>query len=130
MSEKRETRVPESGTAETRGPRCGRRGSSAGRMWISPPVPHADIQISPGKREGAECRGVAGRARSRHVPISGTNLDVDARECAEVQIRPALLPPLFDAAQRIVGIAEFRFYAIADGIENVLYGRTRPVKAP
>lgn len=36
---------------------------------------------------------------------------------------------VYDAAQRIFGIADFRFYAIADGIRHVLYGRSGPVKA-
>ena len=33
-------------------------------------------------------------------------------------------------AWRIVGVAEFRFYAIADGIKDVLYGRSRAPTAP
>lgn len=37
---------------------------------------------------------------------------------------------VYEAAQRIYGIAAFRFYAIADGIRHVLYGRTAPVRAP
>jgi hypothetical protein len=37
---------------------------------------------------------------------------------------------VYEAAQRIFGVAEFRFYAIADGIKNVLYSRSRAVRAP
>ena len=37
---------------------------------------------------------------------------------------------VYKAAQRIFGVAEFRFYAIADGIKNVLYGRSRAPTAP
>jgi hypothetical protein len=37
---------------------------------------------------------------------------------------------VYEAAQRIFGIAEFRFYAIADGIRQALYGRSGPSKAP
>jgi hypothetical protein len=36
---------------------------------------------------------------------------------------------VYEAAQRIFGVAEFRFYAIADGIKNVLFGRSRAVRA-
>ena len=37
---------------------------------------------------------------------------------------------VYKAAQRIFGIAEFRFYAIADGIKNSLFGRSRRIQAP
>lgn len=37
---------------------------------------------------------------------------------------------VYKAAQRIYGIADFRFYAVADGIKNVLYGRSGGLKAP
>jgi hypothetical protein len=37
---------------------------------------------------------------------------------------------VYEAAQRVFGIAEFRFYAIADGIRQALYGRSGPPKAP
>ena len=37
---------------------------------------------------------------------------------------------VYEAAKRIYGIAEFRLYAIADGIKNVLYGRSGAVRAP
>jgi hypothetical protein len=35
-----------------------------------------------------------------------------------------------EASKRIFGIAGFRFYALADGIQNVLYGRSRGVRPP
>ena len=37
---------------------------------------------------------------------------------------------VYEAAQRIFGIADFRFYAIADGIRQALYGRSGAPKAP
>jgi hypothetical protein len=37
---------------------------------------------------------------------------------------------VYEAAQRIFGIADFRFYAIADGIRQALYGRSGPLEAP
>jgi len=37
---------------------------------------------------------------------------------------------VYEAAQRIFGIADFRFYAIADGIRQALYGRSGASKAP
>jgi hypothetical protein len=37
---------------------------------------------------------------------------------------------VYEAAQRIFGIADFRFYAIADGIRQALYGRSAPPKTP
>jgi hypothetical protein len=37
---------------------------------------------------------------------------------------------VYEAAQRIFGVAEFRFYAVADGIRQALYGRSGPSKAP
>jgi hypothetical protein len=37
---------------------------------------------------------------------------------------------VYEAAQRIFGISEFRFYAIADGIKNALFGRSGGIKAP
>ena len=35
---------------------------------------------------------------------------------------------VYEAVHRIFGIAEFRFYAIADGIRNTLYGRSGALK--
>lgn len=35
-----------------------------------------------------------------------------------------LLQHVYDASKRIYGILEFRFYAIADGIKDVLFGRS------
>jgi len=37
---------------------------------------------------------------------------------------------VYEAAQRIFGIADFRFYAIADGIRQALYGRSGASRAP
>jgi hypothetical protein len=37
---------------------------------------------------------------------------------------------VYRAAQRIFGIADFRFYAIADGIRQALYGRSGPSRPP
>lgn len=37
---------------------------------------------------------------------------------------------VYDAAKRIYGIAEFGFYALADGIRQTLYSRSGGVKAP
>jgi len=37
---------------------------------------------------------------------------------------------VYEAAQRIFGVAEFRFYAIADGIRQALYSRSRAPKRP
>lgn len=37
---------------------------------------------------------------------------------------------VYRASKRIFGLAEFRFYAVADGIQHVLYGRSGRVKAP
>ena len=37
---------------------------------------------------------------------------------------------VYEAAQRIFGIADFRFCAEADGIRQVLYGRSGAPKAP
>lgn len=37
---------------------------------------------------------------------------------------------VYEASKRIFGLAEFRFYAVADGIQHVLYGRSGGVKAP
>jgi hypothetical protein len=34
----------------------------------------------------------------------------------------------FQASKRIFGMAAFRFYAVADGIQHALFGRTRPVR--
>ena len=40
------------------------------------------------------------------------------------QLRLAvLLKRVYRAAKRFYGIPEFRFYAIADGLKNILYGR-------
>ena len=35
-----------------------------------------------------------------------------------------------EVAQRILGLAEFRFYAIADGIKNSLFGPSHPFPPP
>lgn len=35
---------------------------------------------------------------------------------------------VYKASKRIFGLAEFRFYAVAEGIQHVLYGRSRGVK--
>lgn len=37
---------------------------------------------------------------------------------------------VYQASKRIFGLAEFRFYAVAEGIQHVLYGRSRGVKPP
>jgi len=47
----------------------------------------------------------------------------------EAKLR-VLTQHVYKAAERIFGIAEFRFYAIADGIKNSLFGRSRGVQAP
>jgi hypothetical protein len=36
----------------------------------------------------------------------------------------------FQASKRIFGMAAFRFYAVAEGIQHALFGRTRPVRPP
>lgn len=41
-----------------------------------------------------------------------------------------LVAHVYEAAKRIFGLAEFRFYAVADGIQNVLFGRSGAVRAP
>lgn len=53
--------------------------------------------------------------------------------CVHLGSRPKLrilTLHVYKAAKRIFGIADFRFYAIADGIRDVLYGRSGGVKAP
>lgn len=41
-----------------------------------------------------------------------------------------LVVHVYEASKRIFGLAEFRFYAVADGIQNVLFGRSGGVYAP
>jgi hypothetical protein len=36
----------------------------------------------------------------------------------------------FQASKRIFGMSAFRFYAVADGIQHALFGRTQPVRPP
>ena len=41
-----------------------------------------------------------------------------------------LVQPIERAAKRIYGVPEFRFYAIADGIKQILFGRTSGIGRP
>ena len=41
-----------------------------------------------------------------------------------------LVRPIYQASKRIYGIPEFRFYAIAEGIKQVLFGRQKGIGKP
>ena len=54
-----------------------------------------------------------------------------ARRKGTVSIpRTGTVQPIERAAKRIYGIPEFRFYAIADGIKQLLYGRAAGIGLP